>query len=197
MKLGLIADIHADFDALTLALDLLQKEGVDQIVCAGDVVGKGPKGQAVVQLLETKEIPCIAGNHDRKMLRRATADEQTLTFLKQLPATRSFTWEGRRVLVAHGLPWSDELGLFPFSERHVFKRVAHEAHADVVILGHTHLPLMAQIDNVWICNPGSVCSTYKIGSHSCATLTLPDCTYRALNLGSGRSLWVRAIRFRR
>ena len=48
MRLGLISDIHADLGALDAALGALVERRVDRIVCAGDVVEKGPDGDAVV-----------------------------------------------------------------------------------------------------------------------------------------------------
>jgi predicted phosphodiesterase len=64
MKIGLIADIHADLEALELALMLMEQHGVQQILCAGDLVDKGKHGDAVVQRIRDLRIPCVLGNHD-------------------------------------------------------------------------------------------------------------------------------------
>ena len=40
MKIGIISDVHGDYTALTTALERLENEHhVDQILCAGDLVG--------------------------------------------------------------------------------------------------------------------------------------------------------------
>ena len=70
MRLGLIADIHADPRALEATLRHLEALGVDQIVCAGDLVGYGSEPDAVVALIRDRAIPCIRGNHDRWALER-------------------------------------------------------------------------------------------------------------------------------
>ncbi len=70
MKLGLIADIHADPRALERALRHLERLGVEAVLCAGDLVGYGSSPDAVVGLMLGRGIPCVRGNHDRWLLER-------------------------------------------------------------------------------------------------------------------------------
>lgn len=42
MKQAILSDIHANFAALSAVLEDLEREGVDEIVCLGDIVGYGP-----------------------------------------------------------------------------------------------------------------------------------------------------------
>jgi putative phosphoesterase len=199
MKLGLIADVHADLDALKLALDILQGQGVNQVICAGDLVDKGLNGDAVVRLLRERQIPCVMGNHDEKAERTQywtertygansplLLKEETLDFLMHLPLNWTFEWENMRVLLAHGRPWSNEEYLYPYSDKDTFREVLRHAQADVVILGHTHEPMAAQVNDQWIFNPGSVCGKHTYGSSTCATLTLPGCDFKVFELRSGQ-----------
>ena len=48
--LGIINDLHADLGALQLALARLDELGVDQIVCAGDIVDGGDEPEQVIAL---------------------------------------------------------------------------------------------------------------------------------------------------
>lgn len=64
MRIGLISDVHANLPALTAVLDHLERARVDQVVCAGDVVGYGPHPEACLDLLTARDVPCVAGNHD-------------------------------------------------------------------------------------------------------------------------------------
>ncbi len=42
MNVGIISDVHGDYTALEMALDRLETyHHVDQILCAGDLVGTG------------------------------------------------------------------------------------------------------------------------------------------------------------
>lgn len=198
MKIGLISDIHADLNALKLALDILQGQGVDQIVCAGDLVDKGLDGDAVVKLIRERQIPCVMGNHDDAADRNnhwlyrnygsnhaMILNEESLSFLLELPETLNFTWENHQVHIAHGTPWSNWEYVFPISKPAVFKTVLQVARAHIVILGHTHEPMQVKVGDAWILNPGSVCSPDVGGSHTCATLSLPDCTFTVFDLKTG------------
>lgn len=198
MKIGLISDIHADARALRLALDILQGQGVDRILCAGDLVDKGVEGDAVVALIRARQIPSVLGNHDyiaernqHYLLRNYGENhpmlltEETLAYLDTLPDRLTYTLEDRRILVAHANPWSRDEYVFPYSKPALFKQVAQYAEADVVILGHTHEPMIALVDEVSIFNPGSVCGLNEHGSATCATLTLPDLIFRVFDLRTG------------
>lgn len=209
MQVGIIADIHADFHALRIALDIMGGQGADTILCAGDLVDKGPHGDKVVQLLREQAIPCVMGNHDYTARANYTwrtehpdlADRyrymslETLDFLKDLPQTLELTLEATRLHIAHGTPWSFDTYVFPYSSRQVFKRVAHVANADVVILGHTHEPMVAKFRERWIVNPGSVCGTYTHGSGTCAVLSLPSCNLKVFDLKTGKRVSVQFVEF--
>ena len=42
MRVAIIADIHANLEALEAALIAIEREGIDRIICLGDIVGYGP-----------------------------------------------------------------------------------------------------------------------------------------------------------
>jgi putative phosphoesterase len=199
MKIGLISDIHADLKSLHLALDILQGQHTEQIICAGDLTDKGTNGDAVVSLIRERNIPSVVGNHDWLADRNQhwllqnygsshpmLVTEETLHYLNTLPDTLSYTWEGLSIMVAHGTPWSRDEYVFSYSRQELFQQIVQLYEADVVILGHTHEPMLARVGDVWICNPGSVCGLQADGSGTCATLSLPDCTFRVFNLRTGQ-----------
>ncbi|MBZ0282358.1 MAG: metallophosphatase family protein [Anaerolineae bacterium] len=198
MNIGLISDVHADLPALKLALDMLQRQGVDQIICAGDLVDKGLDGDAVVSLLRERQIPCVLGNHDEKAENtnywikqqygsshaRILTDD-TIAFLSKLPLTQRFEWAGINVMLAHGRPWSNDEYLYAHSDKDTLRTVVRYAKAEIVILGHTHEPMQVKVGTAWVLNPGSVCSYDAGGSHTFATLSLPNCTFRVFDLKTG------------
>lgn len=64
MRVGLLSDIHGNEYALRSVLRTLRGVGVDQFVCAGDLVGYGPQPNECVEIMAALQIPCVAGNHD-------------------------------------------------------------------------------------------------------------------------------------
>jgi predicted phosphodiesterase len=64
LRIGLLADIHANYPSLIKALQIFKQAKVDKILCAGDLVEKGEQGDEVVALIRELNIPCVLGNHD-------------------------------------------------------------------------------------------------------------------------------------
>lgn len=210
MKIGLIADIHADLEALNLALMLLEQHSVQQILCAGDLVDKGQQGDAVVQRIRHLRLPCVAGNHDS--LARATQDwyrrndsafvpnhlvlqPESVAFFESLPHALLVQASSHNILLTHATPWRNDIYLRPNAPRILFEQVAQAArdqNAQIVVFGHTHIPMQVCVDGVLIVNPGSVCGAQAQGSRTCGILTLPEKRFRVFDLDLGMP--VRAAR---
>jgi len=204
MKIGLISDIHADLASLNRALAILEREAVDLIICAGDLVERGLEGDAVVEIIRTHGIPCVRGNHDvdalfnqgwlRKNMDSTTPEakarlltDETLAFLKTLPEELRFTWAGMRVLVTHGVPGDFRQYLWEYSPDAEFKAIAMTADADIIIAGHTHEPMRVRQRAVWFLNPGTLFTGHGERA-TCATLSLPDCTFTVFNVADGEPI---------
>ena len=68
MKIALLADIHANLEALETTLIAAEKAGADRFVSLGDVVGYGLDAVACLNRLKEVEAVCILGNHDQAMV---------------------------------------------------------------------------------------------------------------------------------
>jgi len=64
MKIGYIADVHANLEALEACLADLKKEKVDRIFFLGDVIGYGPDPNRCIELIQKKADIRLLGNHD-------------------------------------------------------------------------------------------------------------------------------------
>ena len=73
MRYAIISDIHANAHALKRVLDAAKSEGVDKIVCLGDVVGYGQFPAETLRLLKEWQVETIAGNHDDAVSGRSDA----------------------------------------------------------------------------------------------------------------------------
>lgn len=170
MKIGIIADIHAQLDPLQKALAIFEREKVDTVICAGDVVEKGFAGDAVVRLLKQHKIPCVRGNHDEAAvsnqrwwrgqmqpeevqatlrqleqgdnnLQTRLLTDITMVYLQNLPFALRYDWEGHRVLLAHGSPRSNSTYLMPLMSGQTLAKLLGTIDADIFICGHTHAPM--------------------------------------------------------
>jgi putative phosphoesterase len=201
MRLGLIADVHADPRALEKALRGLEARGVDQILCAGDLVGYGGQPDAAVSLIRDRQIPCVRGNHDRWALERrqvigprgwktAVLRDDTWEFLQGLPASDRRVCAGRVLAIHHGSPASDTEFVSPYKPLPAaVERFWGESDAEVLILGHTHIPMIDRSPLGTIINPGSVLGVSGIQtSYSFAIVETEDISVRIFDIRTGREI---------
>lgn len=68
MKVALISDIHGNAVALEAALAAIEEEGVDRVVCLGDVAATGAQPRQVIRRLRELGCPVVMGNTDAQFL---------------------------------------------------------------------------------------------------------------------------------
>lgn len=67
-RFGVMADVHANLQALEAVLGYYADEGVDEIWCLGDVVGYGGEPAACVELVRARCAGTVRGNHDAALV---------------------------------------------------------------------------------------------------------------------------------
>lgn len=113
MRFALLADVHANLEALDVVLEELDRLGCDGLLCAGDLVGYGPDPNVCVRILRARDVVAVAGNHDLMALERLPLD-------RCVPdGQRAIRWT-RRVLDPDLRLYLDELPLV----RQVFPGIA-------------------------------------------------------------------------
>ncbi len=64
MKYAIIADIHANLEALNVVLEDIKAQECTHTACLGDVVGYGANPKECLDIIRGMNIPCVKGNHD-------------------------------------------------------------------------------------------------------------------------------------
>ncbi len=164
-KIGIISDIHGNFEALKSVLAELDKMHVTDIYCLGDVVGYYSQVNECCDELRAHNIPCIMGNHDWYMASggfcpRSKSVNDCLAYQRKVITTENIEWlrtfpvqrfVGKMHLVHGG--WADPIDEYitePTEE--YFSNIAGE----VYVSGHTHIQSLYAFKNKMYCNPGSV-----------------------------------------
>jgi putative phosphoesterase len=194
MKLGIISDIHGDVYRLKQALAVLEANDVHKIVCAGDIVQGISRADEVVKIITEKHIECVRGNHDRwyfEFDKDRDQSDSTSQFLLSLPQTRKLTLNEMRILIAHGTPWNDAEIVTADTLSHHADRFAAElaSQYDLLILGHTHRPMLVRLGNLQIINPGSICKIYPNDSATCAVYALREQTLTIYEVKTGNVIY--------
>jgi diadenosine tetraphosphatase ApaH/serine/threonine PP2A family protein phosphatase len=61
---AIVSDIHGNLEAFTVVLDEIERRGISEIICLGDVVGYGPNPMECLDLVSSRCKVSLMGNHD-------------------------------------------------------------------------------------------------------------------------------------
>src|ERR1043165_9451951 len=64
MKYAVIADIHANLEALEVVLEDSRIQKCTHYCCVGDVVGYNANPKECLDIVRGMAMPCVKGNHD-------------------------------------------------------------------------------------------------------------------------------------
>ena len=187
-RIGLISDVHATPGPLQEALTIFLREGVDSVLCAGDLAGYGSELEQTVALLKESGCQAISGNHDLWWLSRTgyLAEGLVKKYLRSLPQVLELSFEAKKVYMVHasppfslmeGIKLLDENGNLVQTQKNVWADSLKSLAADILIVGHTHQVFAEQLGGVLVINPGSTRF-----NHTCAILTLPEMDVQILPL---------------
>jgi diadenosine tetraphosphatase ApaH/serine/threonine PP2A family protein phosphatase len=103
MKLALLADVHANLEALTACLAHAREQGADRYAFLGDLVGYGADPGAVldeVQALADRGAIVVLGNHDAAVLDAAEGATMNPAAAEAVAWTRASLSAGHRAFLA-------------------------------------------------------------------------------------------------
>jgi putative phosphoesterase len=178
-RLGVIGDIHTEAEVLAWALDVLHEQGVERILCTGDVADGPHHAEGVMQackLLHAANVLTVQGNHDRWLLDNDRRDFPDATFLEEVDApTRAYLQALPRsieiptplgvMLFAHGLGEDDMAGLYPhdhgpaLTSNAPLQNLIEQGRYPIVLSGHTHRRMVRKLDGITFINAGAIKAT--------------------------------------
>ena len=177
-KLAILADIHGNLPALDAVLAKIDAEGIDRIVCLGDVATLGPQPREVIARVRALGCPVVMGNTDAILL-ALQRDESTkgddwsneafdqwcanqltdddLAYLRAFQPTISLTLgDDVTVLCYHGSPRSYDERITAETPDAALHEMLGEIPAHIYVGGHTHQQMLRRHRDTLVLNPGTV-----------------------------------------
>jgi predicted phosphodiesterase len=159
MRYAIVSDIHANLRAWDAVLADITSEGVEAIICLGDVVGYGPKPAEVLAAVRAATTNFVMGNHDAAAVgmmdysifndhareaiewTRTELDAEANQFLASVP----LAIEAGEIFFVHAE--IAEPGRFDYIDSVEMARENFAAGEHfVTFVGHTHLPKIFERD---------------------------------------------------
>jgi putative phosphoesterase len=171
MKIVVVSDIHGNYDALCEL-----PESYDELWVLGDLVNYGPEPREVVDFVTDEATLIVRGNHDqcigygddprcsprfREMAEATRQFSETVVtsaqklYLRSFPPRINVLRSQTRFFLCHATP-PDPLYEYRTAESEKWVNDCAQLAADVIFVGHTHIPFMRTINGQTLVNPGSI-----------------------------------------
>ena len=170
MKLFIASDIHGSALYCEKVLEAFHREQADRLVLLGDLLYHGPRNdlpdgyapKKVIEMLNAHKdcILCVRGNCE------AEVDQMVLSFPVMADYAILFA-DGLTVYATHG-------------HLHGEHNPPPMKKGDVLLCGHTHVPVCRRHENFTYVNPGSVSIPKENSPHSYAVLENGVMTWKDL-----------------
>ncbi|MHC1681064.1 MAG: YfcE family phosphodiesterase [Methanomassiliicoccales archaeon] len=196
VKVALLSDVHGNVSALRAVVEHARTNGATAFLNAGDAVGL-PHPAETIQMLKDKDFLNVIGNIDRTALKISSGKkvkdrqwematemlgENELDWLGGLPEELRLDICGRTVLVTHASPGQEAEKLTPSTPETRLQHLAAESRADVIVTGHSHVPMVRECAGTLFVNPGSVGRPRDGAEASYALLDFPSMSAKLIRV---------------
>jgi predicted phosphodiesterase len=186
-QVAIISDLHGNIPALEATLNDIKRRNIKRIFCLGDLVGKGPHSDKVVDICQDVCETTIKGNWEDFMVRESDnptiiwhqqrLGAERLAYIDNLSHTIEFHMSGRRVRLFHASqesvyyrvrmedPRDKHLEMFANTDF-----TGHTPEPDVVGYGDIHRAYVMTFQHQMLFNTGSVGNPLDITQASYAIL---------------------------
>lgn len=146
MKIFFISDIHGSLFFLKKALVRYKEEGAGYIVMLGDALYHGPRNP-LPEEYNPQEVANLLNEYKDKIIAvRGNCDSEVDQMLMEYPMMADYSiilCNNRRLFLTHGHIYNQD-NMPSLSEN------------DVLVHGHTHVPVAEKHNKIYVLNPGSL-----------------------------------------
>lgn len=171
MRILVLGDIHSNWAALQAI-----EEEFEHCVFTGDLVDYGTDPLPCIDWIRRNTDAAVRGNHDHAIaqhvqplgntgfrrlaaatrpLHWACLDSRRLKFLARLPITTHFRVDDYTIQLVHATP-RDPMDEYLGADLLAWQQRLHDVQAEIVCVGHSHVPFHLDLGRIQVLNPGSV-----------------------------------------
>jgi len=173
-RFAIFSDVHANLPALRAVLADIDKQGIEDCYCLGDVVDFAPWPNEVIDLLKARHIPVVYGNHDERVafdkaispmpwhseeeqaariaginISKATVSAENMAWLRTLPMSLSLSVGSGdnpfHLLLVHASPHSVSEYIYADYDAALLAQMSVQYQYDAMVTGHTHCAYIRQL----------------------------------------------------
>ena len=155
MKIIIASDIHGSWFYCQKLLNSLKLESAEKLVLLGDILYHGPRNDLPKDYSPKHVIPALNEIKDKIICVKGNCDAEVDGMVLDFPITEAYTkitFKERDIYFTHGHKYNIDNPLEMKS-------------GDVLVYGHTHVPLCAERDGIIYMNPGSVSIPKENSAH--------------------------------
>ncbi len=156
MKLFIASDIHGSAYWCDKMLAAFDKSGAQKLVLLGDILYHGPRNDLPDDYAPKKVIAMLSPYKDRILCVRGNCDTEVDQMVLDFPILAEYALicaDGVTIFATHGHKFNCD-NLPPLSE------------GDILLHGHTHVPVIKDCGSYTYINPGSVSIPKEGSAHS-------------------------------
>lgn len=171
MKLMIASDLHGSAHYTRSLIDAYAREKADRLLLLGDILYHGPRNplpdgynpKEVAEMLNgmKQEILCVRGNCD------SDVDQMVLEF-PMMAEYCLLAVEGATIFATHGHVFNEQS--LPMLKK-----------GDILLHGHTHVPVCRQHETYTYVNPGSVSLPKEDSAHGYMTVENGELRWKQLD----------------
>lgn len=162
-KIAFVSDIHSNLTALNAVMADMNKRNIKNIICLGDIVGKGPRPNECVITIKENANNVVKGNLEVSILHLETKihgiwnnniiTNENKEYLDNLPVEGKLYLKDKKVVYRHAFSKDD---YYTEVIRPKINENIPEIDADVVIFADLHVQFAKKQGKQLVLNTGSV-----------------------------------------
>ena len=156
MKLFIASDIHGSAYWCGTMIEAFEHSGAEKLVLLGDILYHGPRNELPEEYEPKKVIAMLNPLKEKILCVRGNCDSEVDQMVLEFPIMAEYAYicaDGCKMFATHGHKFNCD-NLPPLSK------------GDILLHGHTHVPIIKDCGDYTYINPGSVSIPKENSEHS-------------------------------